>query len=200
MKRLHRPDLYAWTQFDETRNIDFHSYCWQRPEGNLIFDPLPLSAHDQQHLESLGPIQAILISNSDHLRDALALAQSSGAEIWGPAGEKSDFPFACQRWLDEGDEPVEGLSVYALNGSKTPGELAFILDGDTLISGDLIRSHAGGTLCLLPNAKLSDPEQAKLSVKRLVSAIMVQAVLPGDGWPIFRHGQEALNELVLATL
>ena len=195
MKQLHRPDLYAWSDFDEARNIDFHSYCWRRPEGNLVFDPLPLSPHDATHLQSLGPVKAILISNSDHVRAALELAQSSGAEIWGPAGERDSLSVPCQRWLSDGDEPVAGLKVYALEGSKTPGELAFVLENSTLISGDLIRAHAGGSLCLLPDAKLGNKTLAQASVRRLVSEIDVTAVLPGDGWPIFRAGQAALQEL-----
>ena len=45
--------------------------------------------------------------------------------------------------------------TYALDGSKTPGELAFVLDGTTLVTGDLIRAHAAGSLMLLPYDKLS---------------------------------------------
>ena len=47
MKSLHRPDLYTWSTFDEARDVDFHGLCWHRPEGNVLIDPLPLSAHDQ---------------------------------------------------------------------------------------------------------------------------------------------------------
>ena len=34
MKRLHRPDLYAWSSFDESRDIDFNSVAWIRPDGS----------------------------------------------------------------------------------------------------------------------------------------------------------------------
>ena len=64
MKRLHRPDLYGWSRFDEDRNIDFHSVLWVRPEGNVLIDPLPLSVHDRAHLESLGSASIIVITNS----------------------------------------------------------------------------------------------------------------------------------------
>ena len=45
MKRLHRPDLYGWSDFNEDRNIDFHSVLWVRGSGNVAIDPLPLRAH-----------------------------------------------------------------------------------------------------------------------------------------------------------
>ncbi len=196
MKLLHKNDLYAWSQFDEDRNIDFHSYLWVREEGNIVFDPLPLSKHDQQHLNSLGKVSHILISNSDHVRDAQALAEQTGAAIWGPEAEKEDFPIECSVWLGESQGVIEGLDVYCLNGSKTKGELAFMVEGDTLITGDLIRAHAGGTLCILPAGKLQHREDAIASVKRIADIPGIQAVLPGDGWPIFRDGAVAMSALV----
>ena len=75
MKSLHRPDLYSWSTFDESRNVDFHGLCWVRPGGNVLIDPLPMTAHDQAHLESLGGAGWIVITNSDHTRDAAAMAK-----------------------------------------------------------------------------------------------------------------------------
>ena len=70
MKKLHKPNLYCWSEFDEDRNIDFHSYLWVRDDGNVVIDPLPLTEHDEEHLHSLGKVTQIIITNSDHVRDA----------------------------------------------------------------------------------------------------------------------------------
>lgn len=196
MKLLHKNNLYCWTHFDEDRNIDFHSYLWVRDEGNVVFDPLPLTSHDEKHLQSLGKVSCIIISNSDHIRNAEILAEQTGAEIWGPAAEKANFPIKCTSWLTESKNVIDGLDVYCLNGSKTDGELAFVVDGSTLITGDLIRAHAGGKLCILPDAKLQSVEQAKDSVNRLAQIKGIDAILPGDGWPVFNHGEQALSALV----
>ena len=59
MKRLHRADLYAWSVFNEERNID-PSVLWTRPEGNVLIDPLPVSAHDHKHLEERGAAWIVL--------------------------------------------------------------------------------------------------------------------------------------------
>jgi len=194
MKRLHRPDLYCWSAFDTARNIDFHSYLWVRPDGNVVVDPLPLTSHDAAHLRELGGVETIVVTNSDHLRAAVALAESSGAVVVGPRAERDTLP--CSRWLGDGDEVVPGMQVFALDGSKTPGELALLIGGTTLITGDLIRSHEGGRLCLLPEAKLTEPSAARASIRRLAALPEVEAVLPGDGWPVFRDGGRALRELV----
>ncbi|MFT4714792.1 MAG: hypothetical protein ACI8W1_003297, partial [Candidatus Azotimanducaceae bacterium] len=188
MKALHKNNLYCWSQFDESRNIDFHSYVWIRDGGNVIFDPLPLTDHDKNHLNSLGKVSHIIISNSDHVRNALELADETGAEIWGPAGERGSFPIPCSKWLGENMDLIEGLDVYALAGSKTAGELAFVIEGQTLITGDLIRAHKAGELCILPNAKLENLPAAINSVKKLAEIKGITAILPGDGWPIFRDG------------
>ena len=193
MKRLHRRDLYGWSIFDPDRNIDFHSVLWVREGANVAIDPLPLSGHDQAHLEALGGLGTIVITNSDHVRAAKALSDATGARVLGPAAERDVLD--CDGWLADGEEVAPGLVVMALEGSKTPGELALVLEGSTLITGDLIRAHEGGQLCLLPDAKLSNKNAAKASLDRLAALPDIEAVLPGDGWPVFRDGARVLAEL-----
>jgi len=196
MKILHKNNLYCWSQFDEERNIDFNSYLWVRDQGNIVFDPLPLTEHDKKHLNTLGGVSLIIISNSDHVRDAVILARETGAEIWGPEAEKESFSIECVKWIGENSGLVEGLDVYCMLGSKTVGELAFVIEGETLITGDLIRAHSGGRLCMLPDQKLKNRADAVASVKKLAAVKGVNAVLPGDGWPVFRDGQKVMFELV----
>ncbi len=196
MKSLHRPDLYTWSTFDAERNVDFNSIVWVRAEGNVLIDPLPLSDHDWSHLQSLGGTAFIVITNSDHIRDAEAIAQKTGAQLLGPQAEQSTFPVPCDRWLKDGDKVVPGLQVLALNGSKTPGELALVLEDHTLITGDLVRAHRANALMLLPDAKLKDKAAAIASVQRLADLVQIEAVLVGDGWSIFQHGHQYLQALV----
>lgn len=195
MKRLHRPDLFGWSAFDESRNLDFHSVLWVRDGGNVAIDPLALTPHDRAHLAALGGVSLVIVTNSDHVRAAAALAQEHGARLAGPAAERETFPFACDLWLADGDEPLPGLRAFALDGSKTPGELALVLEGTTLVTGDLVRAHEGGRLTTLPAAKLRDAAAAAASVRRLAALPGIDAVLVGDGWPIFRSAGAALREL-----
>lgn len=195
MKMLHRPDLFSWADFDEARNVDFNSVLWVREDGNVVFDPMPQRPHDRAHLLSLGGAAWIVITNSDHIRDAVELAAVTGAKIAAPAAEKGHPDLSADVWLADGDSLVEGLKVVALEGSKTPGELAFVLDSTTLITGDLVRAHRAGTLMILPDAKLADRSAAAASVRRLAAMTEIEVVLVGDGWPIFRQGSAALTAL-----
>jgi Metallo-beta-lactamase superfamily len=196
MKSLHRPDLFCWSEFNAERNVDFHSLAWIRPDGNVLVDPLPLSEHDWTHLQSLGGAKWIVITNSDHIRASLEIAEKTGAQIAAPEGEKGTFPISVQRWLGDGDLVVSGLNTIELHGSKTPGELAFLLEETTLITGDLVRAHQAGSLMLLPDGKLVDRSQAVASVKKLAQLSQVEAVLVGDGWQIFHDGHIYLQELL----
>jgi len=195
VKRLHRPDLFGWSVFDESRNLDFHSVLWVRGGGNVAIDPLPLTAHDKKHVAELGGVALVIVTNSDHTRAAREVAKEFGARLAGPAAERATFPLVCDLWLGDGDEPVPGLTAIALDGSKTPGELALVIERTTLVTGDLVRAHEGGKLTTLPAAKLADAAKAAASVKRLAALREVDAVLVGDGWPIFHGADGALREL-----
>lgn len=198
MKQLHRKDLFGWSEFNQERNLDFHSVLWVRQKGNVLIDPLALSVYDFKHLQTLGGASIIVITNSDHIRDAVNIATLTGASIFGPAGEKESFPINNVRWIVDNEEIVPGLVAYQLDGSKTPGELALVLEDSTLITGDLVRSHLAGELCMLPDAKLSDRRLAQQSVARLANLAAIDTVLTGDGWPVFTQGHAALQRLLSA--
>ncbi len=197
MKRLHRADLYAWSVFDEARDVDFNGVLWARPEGNVLVDPLPMTPHDRAHLASLGGAAWIVVTNSDHVRAAQALATETGARLAGPREERDTFPIACDRWLADGEAIVPGLVAYELEGSKTPGELALVLERSTVIFGDMVRAHRAGALMLLPADKLRDAAKARLSLRRVVERLVgVDTVLVGDGWSAFGNGWQLLHELL----
>jgi hypothetical protein len=195
MKSLHKPHLFCWSSFDTERNVDFNGYLWVREGGNVVIDPMPMSDHDLAHVEQLGGASWIVVTNSDHLRDSLELASRLRAQVAAPAGERGALDVPVARWLGDGDELVAGMKVLALDGSKTAGELALLIENDTLVTGDLVRAHRGGSLMMLPDAKLTDRARACESVARLAQIESIEAVLVGDGWPVFRDGHALLKAL-----
>lgn len=197
MKALHKPNLFSWSVFDEDRNVDFHSVLWLSSKGNVAIDPLELSDHDRQHVESLGGVQHIVLTNSDHKRAAAELAKSTGARVFGPALEMDALRALGPSPIKDGEEPIPGLKALELHGSKTPGELALIIENHTLLVGDLVRGQRGGRLNLLPDAKLADRTQALASLRRLAQLSGIEAVLVGDGWPVFHGGHHALHALLI---
>ena len=209
MKRLHRRDLHAWSKFEERLDIDFNSFAWARGDGDggggdargcVVIDPLPLSPHDAEHLRKLGGVEWVVLTNSDHVRAAREVVAAFGAKVAAPRAERETFPIACARWLGDGDELVPGLVALEMHGSKTPGELALILDDTTLFTGDLVRAHRANALMMLsPEQGLKDRVNAAASVARLAERTSIEAVLVGDGWCVFRDGAAMLRDLA-ATL
>ncbi len=199
MKRLHRRerDLYSWSVFNERLDIDFNSFALVRQSSNVLIDPLPLSPHDKKHLQDLGGAHWVVVTNSDHVRAAQEIAADFGAKLVGPDAERATFPLKCDRWLKSGDEVVPGLVTVELEGSKTAGELALILDKTTLFAGDLIRCHQAGSLVLLKKEGITDYARAAQSIERLLT-YPIEAVLVGDGYCVFRDGRTALRELIIA--
>jgi hypothetical protein len=194
MKRLHRSDLYCWSVFQESPNLDFNGFAWIRRGGNVLVDPMPMSQHDREHLRALGGAALIVVTNSYHARASAELAGKLGAKLVGPYAERDHLRLPCERWLQSGDEVAPGLVVEELTGSKTPGELALVLEETTLITGDLVRGHAGGALNLLGDDKLKDPAAARASVRALIERHpRIHDVLVGDGWCWFGGG--AVDEL-----
>ena len=201
MKQLHRSDLFMWSEFNTDKNIDFNGICWIHPEGNVLIDPVPMSQHDQAHLKEIGGAKWIIITNSDHIRESQAIQRMTGAQLMAPVCEQETFRAALPElsnniiWLSTGDEPIEGLQILEIQGSKTSGELGLILNKDTVYLSDLIRAHQAGELMWLPSGKLKNPTLAKQSARQLLTFPEINHVLVGDGWPLFHRAQEALARL-----
>ena len=230
MKRLHRDGLYTWSRIDDERDLDFNTTVWARADGCVVVDPLPLSPHDEEHLRKLGGVSLIVVTNSDHTRATVELrALFAGARVAAPGSERDAITaklgnVTVDRWLGDGDVVVAGMRALALHGSKTPGELALVVDSAVvdsagadgakpgipasakprrlsggmalaeptaphpgscvLITGDLVRAPRACALATLPAAKLADPAAARASLRRLAE-LPLEAVLVGDGWPLF---------------
>lgn len=200
MKSLHRPDLFAWSSFDDSRNVDFTGHLLVVDGGpNVAFDPMPLSEHDLAHVDQLGGVDWVLISNADHVRDTAAFCARWDAKVAAPAAERDRSEFAglpVALWLQPDEGLTFGVHCLGMRGSKTAGELAFLLPGgDTLLCGDLVRGQRAGSLNLLPDPKLGDKAAAIASVQALAERGDIEAVLVGDGQSIFRDGAARLREL-----
>ena len=131
---------------------------------NVLID-LSLNEHDENHLEASE--RHIIITNSD-CRDSERILLFTGAKMLGTFGEKK-MPFYCDD-LERREIILNNIEVFCIEGSKTPGELAILIDKTTLVTGDIIRSHEGGRLCMLLTKSFKTENLLKFN-KRIAAVV-----------------------------
>jgi uncharacterized cupin superfamily protein len=182
--------MYARWQPD--LGVSFNSYFVEGDGENLVVDPLAPEEADYEQMLAAGGVAWVVVSNRDHERAAAAVAQRLGARVATSEADAAEMSLRPDRLLRDGDA-IGPARVLALMGCKTPGEFALSLpERQAVLVGDALRGDPAGSLRLMPDERLSDPQQAVLSLCRLRS-LRPRHVLVGDGVPVFERGYEALN-------
>ncbi|MGE0143395.1 MAG: MBL fold metallo-hydrolase [Planctomycetota bacterium] len=190
--------IHFWSEYQPDRRIDFHGWLWRRADGNVAFDPLPLSDDGARWMEAAGGLRWILLTNADHLRASESLATRFGAKIFAPQPDRDRFGERARSiggWFtgvaDLPEPLAESLSVHWLRGGKSEFEAAFHLRPErAVLFGDAVRSHASGVLRLLPDDKLRDRARLIADLRSLRD-LPIEAILLGDGDPIFCGARNA---------
>lgn len=198
MKRLIFEDMYTWGCFSPQRQIDFNGHLWVRPDGNILIDPVAMSEDDREQLNALGGAKHIVLTNADHERDAAVFQEWTGAEILVHEADAEALAVAPARSVQHGETIVPGLHVIHLQHGKSPGEIAlYFPEKQTVLFGDLVVGAPMGALTLLDDAKLADPPQAALELRKIL-ALRFNTVLVGDGHSIFKDARQHLIDCLQA--
>lgn len=199
MKRVMFDDLYSWSVFNEEKQFDFNGYLWVREAGNILIDPVPMSASDLEQLDKLGGAALIVLTNRDHERDAVAFRERTGAQIVAHEADAPLFELAVDRTVAEGEEIVPDLGVLHLAHGKSPGEIVLIWRGGTAaFIGDYVWGHPVGSLVLGAEPAVVDPAQAALQLRKLLALPKLDALLLGDGHSILSGARDALLAMLEA--
>jgi uncharacterized cupin superfamily protein len=192
MKRVF-DDLYCWSVFNEVRQIDFNGHLWVRQEGNVLIDPVAMIESDLQQLKALGSVKFIVITNSDHEREATDFRERTGAQIVAHQLDAPRMQCSADVMVTDGDLIVPGLrAVHLESGGKSPGEIALHwTERGIVLSGDLIVGAPLGQLSLLMDEKLQDPPAAALACRKLL-ALDFDTLLVGDGHSLVGGAREHL--------
>jgi uncharacterized cupin superfamily protein len=188
------PGFYAWSAWQPSRNMFFSSFLLVREDGNIAFDPLPLDERDAREIDDLGGVATILLTNRDHERAAAAMRDRFASRVLCSRREAELFEMTVDGTFDT--EALPGITAVPLEGAKTPGEVAFLIQGlATAVVGDAILGTPAGALSFLDAAKLADPQALALSLRRLWNPA-VKALLLGDGASLFAGVDDALHDLL----
>ncbi len=182
--------ISIWSRWQPDRTLFFNSFFIRGPE-NVIVDPLALGERDVETLRGLGSAQWIVITTRDHEREAGILAEELHAKVAAPARDAAEMNVKIDREL-HGGETIGRARVVQFDGMKSPGEFAlYIADCATVIVGDALWGDPPGTLRMVPDQKLGDPQRAAFSLRQLWE-LQPQNILVGDGHCIYGNATEKI--------
>ncbi len=185
-----------WSAWQTDRGMNFNSYLFEREEGCVAIDPLPLDDASMSELAQLGGVHTIVLTNRDHERNTAVLCARFGSRVLAHAREAPLFDVRVDATFAHGEEVFAGAFAVALERGKTPGEVALHLPAArAAIVGDALIGAPAGAVRLLPDEKLNDPQRFLFSLRRLW-ALQLDALLLCDGQPLFAGADGAIGALL----
>lgn len=191
LQRTSLEGISMWSRWQPDRAVFFNSF-FVRGRENVLVDPLALEDRDADAIRAEGGVAWIVITTRDHEREAAAAAKTFGARIAAPEADIPEMSVHVDRPLTDGDSVGRG-KVVALDGMKSPGEFAlYLADCAAVIVGDALWGDPPGSLRMVPDEKLADPQRAALSLRR-IWALEPKHILVGDGACIYGNATDAIG-------
>jgi glyoxylase-like metal-dependent hydrolase (beta-lactamase superfamily II) len=183
--------ISLWSRWQPDRSLFFNSF-FVRGKGNVIVDPLALGERDVEAIREQGGAEWIVVTTRDHEREAGILAEELRAKIAVPEQDAAEMNVRADRLLRDGDS-LGRVRVVQLEGMKSPGEFGlYVADCSTVIVGDALWGDPPGSLRMVPDEKLGDPQRAALSLRRLWE-LQPKNILVGDGHCIYGNASEKIG-------
>lgn len=196
MKQLF-PGIWQWSWFSEEKQLDFNGLFLTVGEHKIVVDPPPLTADARIAIRRGGPVDYLIVTNRDHVRDAAACREEFRCRVFVPDADAPSMELKADKTYKDGELLPGGIWVVQLKDQKTPGESAlFIQQGKgVLIVGDALIGKPAGRVSLLPPDKYADAAKAKEGLRRLLKYTF-DSLLVGDGVSILSDGKAAVERLL----
>ncbi|MEC4672848.1 MAG: hypothetical protein VST68_01540 [Nitrospirota bacterium] len=189
------PGISAWSWFSEEKQIDFNGHFLNVGEHKILVDPPPMTALDQNQVRHGGQIDYILLTNRDHLREAVPYKQEFKCRVYVPEKDAPEMDIKADQTYADGELLPGGIWAIQLADQKSPGESAlFIQQGKgVMIVGDALWGKPAGSVCLLPAEKYPDIQKAREGLRRLLKYDF-DTLLVGDGTSIMNGAKPIVEQ------
>ena len=187
--------LYHWSVYEPSVKCEIDCAALRLGSGWVIIDPVPLAAPALKELLALAPLRAILLTNGNHVRDAVALRDQHHVPVVTAAETRRDITELRPDVTLLPGELLYGITAIAIPGA-TPGETAFYSNTGVMILGDaIINTSLEAGLEFLPDKYCADAKQNRASLRKLLN-FDFHTLTFAHGAPLTTRAKEKLSALL----
>jgi glyoxylase-like metal-dependent hydrolase (beta-lactamase superfamily II) len=187
--------LFHWSVYEPSVKCEIGCSALLAGGALVVIDPVPLAASAWKELLARGPLRAILLTNGNHVRDAMGLREEHQVPIvTAPETRRDILDFKPDVTLLPG-EWLYGITPVLIPGA-TPGETAFYSKSGVMVLGDaVINTDSEKGLELLPAKYCTDAEQNRASLRKLLS-FDFHTLTFAHGTPVMGRARDKLSALL----
>ena len=187
--------LYHWSFYDPAVKCEIGCVALKVASGWVVIDPVPLAEAAWKELLALGALRAILLTNGNHVRDAVNLRDKHQVPVVTAPDTRRDITELRPDVTLLPNELLYGITSIAIPGA-TSGETAFYSQTGVMILGDaVINTSTEAGLEFLPDKYCVDAEQNRASLRKLLTFDFHTLTL-AHGAPVTPHAKEKLGALL----
>lgn len=196
MKQL-LPSIWQWSWFSDEKQLDFNGLFLMIGEHKILVDPPPMTAEAREVVRRHEPIDYIIITNRDHVREATGYQSAYKCQLWVPEADAAQMDVKPTKTYKDGELLPGGMWAIHLKDQKSPGESALFIERGrgVLIVGDAFIGQPPGSVRLLPAEKYADVQKTKDGLRRLLK-YNFDSLLVGDGASILVGGKQQVEQLL----
>lgn len=189
------PNLWCWSAYHEGWKVDFNSCAWKGEDELVLVDPVRLDDANLAKLEKIAPPAAILLTNQNHERDAEWFRDRYGIKIHAHRDAVPGIEITPDEFFCDGTALPGGLKAVHLPGVSL-SETAFYAETGQgiVILGDALLNEGGKGLRFLPDQYCKDPQQNRLSLRRLLQ-LQFETITFAHGDPISPGARQKMAQL-----
>ena len=191
------PGIWQWSWFSDEKQLDFNGLFLTIGEHKILVDPPPMTAEARAVLRRHEPIDYIIVTNRDHIREAATYQVEFRCQLRVPDADAAQMDVKPTKTYRDGELLPGGMWVINLQDQKSPGESAlFLQQGQGIvIVGDALIGKPLGKVSMLPAEKYASVEKAREGLRRLLK-YQFDSLLVGDGASILSGGKQEVERLL----
>jgi glyoxylase-like metal-dependent hydrolase (beta-lactamase superfamily II) len=187
--------VYHWSIYEPSVKCEIGCAALKLGNGLVVIDPVPLADPAWQELLAVAPLRAILLTNGNHVRDAVALRGKHHVPVAVAPETRRDITELKPDILLLPNETLYGLAAIPISGA-TPGETAFYVASSVLVLGDaVINTDSEKGLEFLPDKYCADARQNRESLRQLLT-LDFHTLIVAHGAPVTAHAKEKFRALL----